>query len=72
MAKIYRRPKLYPKQTEAFFNDARYSLIEGSTKSGKTVSCMAWLVRERRVESSGGSLLYLGLRRLPSAVSSGG
>ena len=42
----YVRPKLYAKQTEAFFNDKRYSLIEGSTKSGKTVSCMAWIVEQ--------------------------
>ncbi len=42
----YTRPKLYPKQTEAFFNDARYSWIEGSTKSGKTVSCMVWLFEQ--------------------------
>ncbi|WP_316233540.1 hypothetical protein [Bradyrhizobium sp. SZCCHNPS2010] len=53
MAKVYRRPKLYPKQTAAFFNplDAQgspawYSWIEGSTKSGKTVSCMAWLLEQ--------------------------
>ncbi|TBG44829.1 hypothetical protein ELG77_08935 [Rhizobium leguminosarum] len=42
----FRRPKLYPKQTEAFFNANRYSWIEGSTKSGKTVSCIAWLVEQ--------------------------
>jgi hypothetical protein len=48
VAKVYRRPKLYPKQTAAFLepldaqgNPARYSWIEGSTKSGKTVSCVA-------------------------------
>ncbi|MBR2691790.1 MAG: terminase family protein [Aquamicrobium sp.] len=43
---VYQRPKLYPKQTAAFFNDSRYSWIEGSTKSGKTVSCMAWLFEQ--------------------------
>ena len=49
----YVRPKLYAKQTAAFFdpvdvegNSARYSWIEGSTKSGKTVSCMAWLFEQ--------------------------
>jgi hypothetical protein len=35
---VYVRPKLYAKQSAAFFNDYRYSWIEGSTKSGKTVS----------------------------------
>jgi hypothetical protein len=34
----------YAEQTEAFFNDDRYFLIEGSKKSDKTVSCMAWLL----------------------------
>ncbi len=50
---IYERPKLYAKQTAAFFEPldafggkARYSWIEGSTKSGKTVSCMAWLLEQ--------------------------
>lgn len=50
---VYRRPKLYPKQSAAFFTPldggaepARYSWIEGSTKSGKTVSCMAWLFEQ--------------------------
>ncbi len=39
----YIRPWLYEKQREAFFNEARYSLCEASTKAGKTVGCMAWL-----------------------------
>jgi len=42
----YERPKLYKLQSEAFFNDFRYAWIEGSTKSGKTVSCMAWIVEQ--------------------------
>lgn len=46
MEHVYVRPKLYPKQSAAFFNDDRYSWIEGSTKSGKTVSCMAWLFEQ--------------------------
>lgn len=46
MEHVYVRPKLYAKQSAAFFNDFRYSWIEGSTKSGKTVSCMAWLFEQ--------------------------
>ncbi|MBB4345149.1 terminase large subunit domain-containing protein [Rhizobium leguminosarum] len=42
----YNRPTLYQKQSDAFFNADRYSWIEGSTKSGKTVSCMAWLFEQ--------------------------
>lgn len=45
-AYVYQRPKLYKLQSEAFFNDFRYAWIEGSTKSGKTVSCMAWIVEQ--------------------------
>ncbi|MBY5728503.1 terminase large subunit domain-containing protein [Rhizobium leguminosarum] len=42
----YQRTKLCKLQSEAFFNDFRYAWIEGSTKSGKTVSCMAWIVEQ--------------------------
>ena len=42
----YERPWLYPKQTEAIFCAERYGVIEASTKSGKTVGCMAWLLEE--------------------------
>lgn len=44
------RPAHYPKQLEAIFNPkdvngkaARYSIIEASTKAGKTRGCIAWL-----------------------------
>src|SRR5499427_7789478 len=42
----FRRPRLYPKQLEAIYAPARYSLIEASTKSGKTVGCMVWLTEQ--------------------------
>ena len=42
----YVRPYLYPKQSEAMFCIERYGLIEASTKSGKTVSAIAWLVEK--------------------------
>ena len=45
----YVRPPLYPKQREAVFNDARYSLVEASTKSGKTYSALAWLTEQALV-----------------------
>jgi phage FluMu gp28-like protein len=53
-AHIYQRPKLYRKQSDAFFNADRYSWIEGSTKSGKTVSCMAWIVEKALIEGKEG------------------
>jgi hypothetical protein len=45
-ASVYTRPKLYPKQLSAIFCPERWSFIEASTKSGKTVGCMAWLVEK--------------------------
>ena len=40
----YRRPSLYPKQQAAIFCPDRYGIIEGSTKCGKTVACIAWIL----------------------------
>jgi hypothetical protein len=42
----YERPKLYPKQEAAIFDEARIANIEASTKSGKTVGCMAWIFEQ--------------------------
>lgn len=50
---VYDRPWLYPKQEEAIFSPkdrwgkpARFSLIEASTKTGKTVGCVGWLFEQ--------------------------
>jgi len=43
---IYTRPWLYPKQEAAVFAPARYSVIEASTKSGKTVGCLVWITEQ--------------------------
>lgn len=37
-------PKLYPKQYAAIYAPERYSIIEASTKSGKTAGCIVWLL----------------------------
>ena len=42
----YTRPYLYPKQEEALFCEERIATIEASTKSGKTVGAIAWIVEE--------------------------
>lgn len=42
----YIRPWMADYQLDAIFNDARYSVIEASTKSGKTVGCMVWLAEQ--------------------------
>jgi hypothetical protein len=57
----YERPWLYPAQQAAIFDArdlngqaARYALIEASTKAGKTVGCMAWLVEQAVIHGSPG------------------
>jgi phage FluMu gp28-like protein len=42
----YERPYLYPKQLAAIFDERRYSLIEASTKAGKTAGCIVWIVEQ--------------------------
>jgi hypothetical protein len=42
----FNRPYLYPQQLDAIFCQERYGLIEASTKSGKTVGSIAWLVEQ--------------------------
>jgi hypothetical protein len=39
-------PPLYGKQHRALYNDARYSVVEGSTKCGKTHGCLVWQIGE--------------------------
>jgi hypothetical protein len=38
-------PRLYPKQAEAILCPARYTVIEATTKAGKTAGCIAWILR---------------------------
>lgn len=40
----YERPWVYPKQEAFLFTPARYSLVEATTKSGKTQGCLIWLL----------------------------
>jgi len=40
------RPYLYPKQYNAFYNDSRISVIEASTKAGKTSAALIWLLEK--------------------------
>ena len=43
---VYQRPWLYDKQRAAIFAPERYSLIESTTKGGKTVACIVWLTEQ--------------------------
>ncbi len=44
---------MYPKQEQAFFCPERYSLVEASTKAGKTVACMCWLFEQAYLGDTG-------------------
>ena len=49
----YQRPWLYPVQLAALFCPERYAVCEASTKSGKTVGALIWLL-ERAVMGKAG------------------
>lgn len=49
----FQRPTLYPKQQAAIFAPTRYSIIEASTKSGKTFGCMVWLLEQLMAGKAG-------------------
>lgn len=51
-------PPLYPLQRRAFFNPAPISVVEASTKAGKTVGCIVWLLMQAITESPGKSHLW--------------
>lgn len=42
----YVRPWLYPAQQAAVFASQRYAVVEASTKAGKTVACMTWILEQ--------------------------
>lgn len=41
-----RAPRLYAKQHAAIFDEARFSIIEASTKAGKTLGCIVWQIAQ--------------------------
>jgi hypothetical protein len=43
---VFHRPALYPRQEAAIYDEARISVIEATTKSGKTSGCGVWLVEQ--------------------------
>lgn len=50
----YVRPYLYPKQSAFLFAPERYSIVEASTKTGKTVGCMVWLFEQAALGTGDG------------------
>lgn len=62
----YQRPWVYPKQEAAIFNakdaagdPARYSLVEASTKTGKTVGCIMWLFEKAYLGKRGQNFWWI-------------
>ena len=51
---IYERPSLYAAQLNAIFADCRYSVIEASTKAGKTWGCVVWLFEQALLKGKQG------------------
>ena len=49
----YVRPWLYPRQRDAIFTPKRHSIIEASSKSGKTIGCLVWLFEQAIQGKSG-------------------
>lgn len=43
---VFERPWLYPKQMAAMYDERRYSLVEATTKAGKTWGCIVWLLEQ--------------------------
>lgn len=50
---VYERQRLYDQQFAAIYDEARYSLTEATTKSGKTSGCIIWL-GEQALEGTAG------------------
>lgn len=51
-------PKLYPAQSEAIEGPERYGIIEASTKSGKTLGCIIWLLNEAHQSGMSGRIYW--------------
>lgn len=50
----YQRPWLTDYQLDAFFTEKRYSLIEGSSKGGKTAPALVWLFERAALHGAAG------------------
>lgn len=55
----YVRPWLAEYQRDALFRDVRYSIVEGSTKSGKTAPCLIWLSEQAMAGKRGQNFWWI-------------
>lgn len=53
------RPELYDKQFEAFYCPERYAVTEASTKAGKTVAAMAWIIEQCMMAKAGQNFWWI-------------
>ena len=56
---LHLKPDLYRKQREAIFDTARYDWVEASTKSGKTVGCLEWIVAGLQNDPPGANVWWI-------------
>jgi hypothetical protein len=56
---VFERPFLYPKQFAAIYDERRYSLIEATTKAGKTWGCIVWLLEQAMKGKSGHNFWWI-------------
>jgi hypothetical protein len=56
---IVLQPPLYPKQEDAIFTKSRYSWIEATTKAGKTLGCMQWIIQGAGLHGNGGNCWWV-------------
>lgn len=56
----FKRPPdwMYPKQREAVFHEERFGIVEASTKAGKTISHIDWLIGEALRSPGEGHTVY--------------
>lgn len=59
MGDVIRLPALYAKQRAAFFHDARIGVCEASTKAGKSVGALTWLLYQAIEKRPGAAQLWV-------------
>ena len=64
----FTRPFLYPKQLDAMFCQERYGLIEASTKSGKTVSAIAWIIERAFLGKPGNNFWWVAPNYIQASI----
>lgn len=56
---VYERPWLYDRQREFVDDQSRYVVVEASTKVGKTVSLLVWIIEQAMAQRSGRNVWWV-------------